>query len=66
MGDVVANVASVSFRGSGKLQIFPSQQEVQTLWPSCSESLQPVDKQSSSGTQRLVTEMLFPVTSIVC
>ena len=30
MGDVVANVASVSFRGSGKLQIFPSQQEVQT------------------------------------
>lgn len=66
MGDVVANVASVSFRGSGKLQIFPSQQEVQTLWPSCSESLQPVDKHSSSGTQRLVTEMLFPVTSIVC
>lgn len=37
-----------------------------TLWPSCSESLQPVDKHSSSGTQRLVTEMLFPVTSIVC
>lgn len=66
MGDVVANVASVSLRGSGKLQIFPSQQEVQTLWPSCSESLQPVDKHSSSGTQRLVTEMLFPVTSIVC
>lgn len=30
MGDVVANVASVSFRGSGKLQMFPSQQEVQT------------------------------------
>lgn len=30
MGDVVAKVASVSFRGSGKLQIFPSQQEVQT------------------------------------
>lgn len=66
MGDVVANVASVSFRGSGKLQIFPSQQEVQTLWPSRSESLQPVDKHSSRGTQRLVTEMLFPVTSIVC
>lgn len=66
MGDFVANVASVSFRGSGKLQIFPSQQEVQTLWPSCSESLQPVDKHSSSGTQRLVTEMLFPVTSMVC
>ena len=38
----------------------------QTLWPSCSESLQPVDKQSSSGTQRLVTEMLFPETSMVC
>ena len=30
MGDVVVNVASLSFRGSGKLQIFPSQQEVQT------------------------------------
>lgn len=29
IGDVVANVASVSFRGSGRLQIFPSQQEVQ-------------------------------------
>lgn len=31
IGDVVANVASVSFRGSGRLQIFPSQQEVQ-IW----------------------------------
>lgn len=38
----------------------------QTLWPSRSESRQPVDKQSSRGTQRLVTEMLFPVTSMVC
>lgn len=31
IGDVVAKVASVSFRGSGRLQIFPSQQEVQ-IW----------------------------------
>lgn len=31
IGDVVANVASVSLRGSGRLQIFPSQQEVQ-IW----------------------------------
>ena len=44
----------------------PSFAWLPTLWPSCSESLQPVDKQSSSGTQRLVTEMLFPVTSMVC
>lgn len=29
IGDVMANVASVSFQGSGRLQIFPSQQEVQ-------------------------------------
>lgn len=31
IGDVMANVASVSFRGRGRLQIFPSQQEVQ-IW----------------------------------
>lgn len=65
-GDRVVNTASVVFLGSGKLQMLPSQQEVHTLYSSCFTYVHPVDRQSSSGTQRLVTDTLSPVTFIMC
>lgn len=65
-GDRVVNTASLAFLGSGRLQMVPSQQDVQILYSSCFTYVHPVDRQSSRGTQRLVTDTLSPVTLIMC
>lgn len=39
---------------------------VLTLYSSCFTYVHPVDRQSSRGTQRLVTDTLSPVTLIMC